>query len=157
MDTREADGPYCQSFLKIHNQDSTSNLCKSSAALHTPKHYTTTHNTSQPACNYCGKNKRPDTLSKTGSQFHFFDQSVETVENFKYLGSALDSQRSFSVNTESTFKKSSHRLYLLRRIRSLSVKKLQVVYKSLVASVLTFHLPAQHSHLNCLSKNKLRS
>ncbi len=47
-------------------------------------------------------------------------QFVETVGNFKYLGTILDSQLSFSVNTEFTFKKCSQRLYLLRGLRSLS-------------------------------------
>lgn len=63
----------------------------------------------QPACKEYGKKtpKRIDILLRTGYDFHpsLTGKFVETVENFKYLGTALDSQMSFSVNTGSFFKK----------------------------------------------------
>lgn len=59
-----------------------------------------------------------------------------------------------SVNTVYIFKKCLQQFYLVRRLRSLSVSEeiIEVVYKSLVESVLTFHLLlllAWYSHLNC--------
>lgn len=59
------------------------------------------------------KAKRIDILLRTGYDFHpsLAGKFVETVENFKYLGTGLDSQMSFSVNTESFFKKRFRRLF----------------------------------------------
>lgn len=55
------------------------------------------------------------------------------------------------------FKKCSQRLYLLRRLSGLGVSQqiLELVYRSLVESVFTIHLPAWYCHLNCRNKNKL--
>ena len=65
-------------------------------------------------------------------------QHAETVETFKYL--VLDFQVSFSENTEYIFKKCSQGLYFLRRVSSLTVSQqiLELTYKTLVESVLTF-------------------
>ncbi len=84
-------------------------------------------------------------------------QQVEIVEHFKYLGSILDSQLSFADNSEYIFKRCSQRLFLLRQLSGLGVSKhiLERVYKSIVESVLTFHLPVWYEHLNCRLKNKL--
>ncbi len=82
-------------------------------------------------------------------------QQVEIVEHFKYLGSILDSQLSFADNSEYIFKRCSQRL--LRQLSGLGVSKhiLDLVYKYIVESVLTFHLSVWHEHLNCRLKNKL--
>ncbi len=84
-------------------------------------------------------------------------QQVEIVEHFKYLGSILDSQLSFADNSEYIFKRCSQRLFLLRQLSGLGVSKhiLELVYKSIVESVLTFHLPVWYEHLNSRLKNKL--
>ncbi len=84
-------------------------------------------------------------------------QQVEIVEHFKYLGSILDSQLSFADNSEYIFKRCSQRLFLLRQLSGLGVSKhiLELVYKSIVESVLNFHLPVWYKHLNCSLKNKL--
>ncbi len=84
-------------------------------------------------------------------------QQVEIVEHFKYLGSILDSQLSFADNSEYIFKRCSQRLLLLRQFSGLGVSKhiLELVYKSIAESVLTFHLPVWYEHLNCRLKNKL--
>ena len=64
---------------------------------------------------------------------------------------------SFSGNTEYIFKKCSQRLYLLRRLNSFCVSQhvLELVYKTMIESVLTFHLHAWFGHLNCKNSNKL--
>ena len=63
-------------------------------------------------------------------------QHVETVEHFKYLGTVLDTQVSFSENTEYIFKRCSQRLYLLRKLSGLGVSRqiLELVYKTIVES-----------------------
>ena len=84
-------------------------------------------------------------------------EKLETVENFKYLGTVLDSQMSFSGNTEYIYKKCSQRLYLLRKLNSFSVSQqvLELVYKTMIESVLTFHLSAWFGHLNGKFLNRL--
>lgn len=62
--------------------------------------------------------------------------------DFIILGTFLDCKLSFLsyVNIDYVFKKWMHRLYLLRWLNSFGVSKhiLEVVYKSLVESVLSF-------------------
>lgn len=85
------------------------------------------------------------------------NQCVETVQTFKYLGTLLDWQLSFSDNTEYVFKKCSQRLSLLRRLSNLGVgtQILELVYTTHIESILTFHLPAWFSHLSSKCKTKL--
>ncbi len=56
-----------------------------------------------------------------------------------------------------TWPPTGNRFYLLGKLSSLSVRQqlLELVYKTTVESVVTFHLPACYGHLNCRSKNKL--
>ena len=84
-------------------------------------------------------------------------QPVETVDTFKYLGTVLDGQLSFTENTAVIFKKCSQRLNLLRRLSCLGVspKLLELVYITHIESVLAFHLSAWFGHLNVKCKNKL--
>ncbi len=84
-------------------------------------------------------------------------QEVEIVEHCKFLGSILDSQVSFADNPEYISKRCSQRLYLLRQLGGLGLSKhiLELVYKSIVESVLNLHLSVWYEHLNCRLKNKL--
>ena len=70
------------------------------------------------------------------------NEPVEVVSNFKYLGTLIGNKISFSDNSDLIYKKSQQRLYLLRKLRSFGVRRelLQIVYKSLVESVLTFNI-----------------
>ncbi len=69
----------------------------------------------------------------------------------------MDSQLSFADNSEYIFKRCSQILFLLRHFSGLGVSKhiLELVYKSIVESVLTFHLSVWYEHLNYRLKNKL--
>ena len=64
---------------------------------------------------------------------------------------------SFSCNTEYIYNKCSQRLYLLRKLNGFHVRQqvLELVYKTMIESVLTFHLSAWYEHLNCRFSNKL--
>ena len=83
-----------------------------------------------------------------GNIFYLFvlvkvnNEPVEVVSNFKYLGSLIDNKLSFNDNSDLIYKKSQQCLYLLRKLRSFDVSRelLQIVYKSLVESVLTFNI-----------------
>ena len=77
-------------------------------------------------------------------------ERVTVVFNFKYLDTLIDNKLSFSDNSDLIYiknkikkqKKTQQRLYLLRKLRSSGVIRelLQIVYKSLVESVLTFNI-----------------
>ncbi len=79
------------------------------------------------------------------------------METFKYLGTVLDCQLSFTENTVFILKKCSQRLNLLRRLSCLGVspKMLELVYTTHIESVLTFHLSAWFGHLSVKCENKL--
>ena len=77
--------------------------------------------------------------------------------NFKYLGTLIDNKLSFSDNSDLIYKRSQQRLYLLRKLRSFYVSRelLQIVYKSLVESVLTFNIVVWYGNLGVKGKAKL--
>ena len=61
-------------------------------------------------------------------------QTVETVSTFKYLGTVVDENLTFTDNVEYIYKKAQQRLFLLRKLRSfnISAEVLQLVYRSLI-------------------------
>ncbi len=83
--------------------------------------------------------------------------SVEIVDNIKYLGTFFDSKLSFVDNTNYILKKCMQRLFLIQRISRFGVSQniLEIAYKSLVESVLTYNLTSWYGHLNCKQKNSL--
>ena len=85
------------------------------------------------------------------------NETVETVGTFKYLGTMLDAKLDFECNADDFLKKCGQRLYLLRKLSSIGVSQqiLETVHKSIVESVLTFHLTAWYSHMSCRAKTKL--
>ena len=84
-------------------------------------------------------------------------ENVETVENFKYLGTVIDNQLNFSENVNLIYKKSQQRLYLLRKLRSFGVNKLilETVYRSLIESILSYNIACWYGFLSAKDKNKL--
>ena len=83
--------------------------------------------------------------------------SVEVVTSFKYLGSILDGKLSFAENTDYIAKKAQQRLYLLRKLKSFDVSQnvLQLVYRSIIESVLTFNIILWYGNLTVKNKSKL--
>ena len=69
----------------------------------------------------------------------------------------IDSKLSFSDNSDLIYKKSQQRLYLLLKLRFIDVSRelLQIVYKSLVESVLTFNIVVWYGNLGVKRKAKL--
>ena len=85
------------------------------------------------------------------------NETVETVDSFKYLGTTIDTKIAFDENTDNIYKKCQQRLYLLRKLRSFDVcpEILQTVYKSMVESVLSFNIVCWYGFLNLVSRKKL--
>ena len=69
-------------------------------------------------------------------------EDVESVKTFKYLGTVLDSNLSFTTHFDTVCKKVNQRMYLIRKIKTFDVDKkmLEMIYRSLVESILTFNL-----------------
>ena len=84
------------------------------------------------------------------------NEPVEVVSNFKYLGTLIDNKLRFSDNSDLIYQKLQQRLYLLRKLRSFDVSRelLQLVYKRLVESVLTFNSVVWYGNLGVKGKAK---
>ena len=69
-------------------------------------------------------------------------QTVETVSTFKYLGTVVDENLTFTDSVDHIYKKAQQRLCLLRKLRrfNVSTEVLQLVYRSLIKSVPSFNL-----------------
>ena len=83
-------------------------------------------------------------------------QTVETVSTFKYLGTVVDKNLTFTDNVDHIYKKAQQHLFLLQKLRSfnISTEVLQLVYRSLIESVLSFNLVSWYGNLS--AKNKAR-
>ena len=73
------------------------------------------------------------------SPLHINDTQVEQVKTFKFLGTHISEDLSWSHNTQHNARKSQQRLYFLRKLRKfgLSTKLLSNFYRCAVESILT--------------------
>ena len=87
------------------------------------------------------------------------NEPVEVVTCFKYLGSLLDNKLTFSENTDYIARKAQQRSYLLRKLKSFHVSQniLQLVYRSLFESILTFNIILWYGNLTVKYRCKLSS
>ena len=86
------------------------------------------------------------------------EHTVEVVDNFKYLGTFIDSNLTFSDNTDHIFKSCNQRLHLLRKLNSFRVSKhiMETVYKNLIEGILTFNMAMWYGNLNTKGRCKLQ-
>ena len=87
---------------------------------------------------------------------------VERVTEYKYLGTVLDNKLNFNKNTDFIQERCQPRIFCLQKIRSLSLKHVNVsaavlctFYQSCIKSVLTFSFLCWFGGLNVKSKNVL--
>ena len=122
-------------------------------------------------CNWCSDNHLQLNVAKTKEQIFDFrrgsskmsnikinQQEVQKVTEFKYLGLVIDSDLKFKSHTANVIKKSSQRLYILRKLNSFNVKATIMVYlyKSLVLSILTFGISIWYGGCGVKEKAKLQ-
>ena len=76
-------------------------------------------------------------------------EDVESVKTFKYLGTVLGSNLSFTTHVDTVCKKANQRMYLIRKLKTFDVDKnmLEMIYRSLVESILTFNIVTFYGHL----------
>jgi hypothetical protein len=82
---------------------------------------------------------------------------VERVDEYRYLGTVLDSSLNFTANTNLINKKCQSRIYCLQKLRSLQVtsKVLQGFYRCFIESVLTFSFICWYGGLRVKNKSVL--
>jgi len=81
---------------------------------------------------------------------------VETVTEYKYLGTIIDNKLSFSQNTDAIYKKCQTRLHFLRKLRSFNVDStiMSLFYKCCIQSILVFSVQSWFGGLSLKNKNK---
>ena len=86
-------------------------------------------------------------------------KTVEQVDSFTYLGLTLDSRLRFDQHITSIHKRFQQRLYVIRRLRSLSVAPhlLLLLYKSIIQPVLLYCSTCFFTILSMPNRNKLYS
>ena len=91
------------------------------------------------------------------SQTVIQNMNVETVDEYKYLGTIIDSKLSFESNTDAACKKAQQRLFFLRKMKSFSVCRtlMTLFYQCFIESVLTFCIVVWYSGLPMTNKRKL--
>ena len=82
---------------------------------------------------------------------------VERVDEYKYLGTIVDSKLSFDANTHAIHKKCQTRLYCLQKLRSIGVNGniLGNFYRCFIQSVLIFGFLCWYAGLSVKNKNVL--
>lgn len=100
---------------------------------------------------------RKSTVNLCASMIH--GEEVESVTNYKYLGTVFDSRLKFDLNTDAIIKKSHQRIYLLRKLNHFSVSQpiLCTFYRSFIESLLTFSFICWFHNLSVRDKNSLNN
>ena len=86
-------------------------------------------------------------------------QTVERVEQYKYLGTIVDNKMNFKANAQSVYSKSRQRMHMLYQLRAFMVssRTLERCYRAFVESVLTFSFTCWYGCLTVTEKKKLDS
>ena len=81
-------------------------------------------------------------INQTPEPILIDNQEVEIVKSFKYLDTVLDERLSFCDHVDYVYKRAQQRLFLLRKLKSFDVSQhiIQLVYRSLIESVLSFNV-----------------
>ena len=82
---------------------------------------------------------------------------VERVNEYKYLGTIVDSKLSFNANTQNIHKKCQTRLYCLQKLRSIGVNGVILgnFYRCFIQSILTFGFLCWYAGMSVENKNVL--
>lgn len=93
----------------------------------------------------------------SGKPVYIENKKVEIVNEYKYLGITIDNKLKGSVHVSTVFKKANQRLYFLRKLKSLNIDNriLNLFYRSVIESVLSFCIIAWYGNLDNCNKKKL--
>ena len=95
--------------------------------------------------------------SRTPAPLVIKGEKIEIVTSYKYLGITLENSLKWTENTLAVQKKASQRLYFLRKLKKFRVDKtiLQLFYKSVIQSTLTYGLTCTIGNITEKDKKKL--
>ena len=84
-------------------------------------------------------------------------QAVEMVDNFKFLGTVIDSDLKWEDNCTAIVKKAQQRLYFLRQLKKFGLSKDIMVqfYRAVVESVLTFSITVWYGSTSKQDRDRL--
>ena len=87
------------------------------------------------------------------------NQTVNQVQNYKYLGVTIDNQLKWEDQVSTVFKKANKRIYFLRKLKEFHIDPILIslFYKSTIESILTFCIIGWGGNTNEKQKNKLNS
>ena len=99
---------------------------------------------------------RKDPPSQTDTVIH--KDKVEVVDEYKYIGTIIDSRLRWGCRCSATYNKCQHLLYCLRKLRSYNIDNtiLFMFYKSFIESVLTFSFICWFGNVRQKDNNNLQ-
>ena len=86
------------------------------------------------------------------------DQAVESVQQYRYLGTVIDDRLSFEHQVDAVCKKANQRMYFLRKRRNINIdsKFMEMFYSCFIESVLTFAFICWFGSINLKNRNRLQ-
>jgi len=86
-------------------------------------------------------------------------QPIEVVQEYKYLGTTIDSKLCFDSHIDAVCAKAQQRMYFLRRLRNFNIDctLMKMFYSCFLESVLTFCFICWFGSLSARNKNRLES
>ena len=100
---------------------------------------------------------------RTGAHAHqeivIGGEEAVIVDEYKYLGTTIDSKLTWNSNTDAIYKKGQQRLHCMCRLRQYNVEKGLIVlfHRSFVESALTFSFVSWYGSLSLVNKIKLQN
>ena len=107
--------------------------------------------TKEMLCDYRKKSTPPPLVEIDGRE-------VERVEEYKYLGTMITSDLSWTTHIDSTIKKCHSRLYFLRKLRQFGVSQtiLTMFYMARIESILTYNFITWYSAAGAENKDRIQ-
>ena len=84
-------------------------------------------------------------------------EDVESVKTFKYLGTVLDSNLSFTTHVDTVCKKANQRMYLIRKLKTFDVDKKMLEMIDRTGHLLRVFSPSISSHFIATSRLNKRT
>merc|ERR1712121_123852 len=84
-------------------------------------------------------------------------QPVEIVSNYKYLGTIIDGNLKFDLNSDMLCKKGQQRLFCLRKLArfNVNISLMKLFYSAYIHSVLSFSIICWYGNLSIKDRNSL--
>lgn len=97
------------------------------------------------------------TLPVAQQPLYINGELVDTVKEYKYLGTVIDNGFNFNSNVEAIYKKVNSRMHFMRKLKKIKIdtKIMELFYTAVVQSVISFSITCWYGNCSSDSKNKL--